>query len=198
MAQFTEQSVLALEEIESRGNTLSIEFGLWRVDGSEPQRLELSGNDLERNLQQWLIKDLSIITPELMLLGAEVHAFDNERIDLLAIDRAGKLYVLELKRGIARRDIVAQLLDYGAWVAKLELSDLNAIFDKCPNRRPAQTLDDAFKARFNEPLPDSLDAGHELWMVISGMDTRTEQLCNITSLSAGRDENGRLTYWHAK
>jgi hypothetical protein len=158
---------------------MSIEFGLWRVDGSEPQRLELSGNDLERNLQQWLIKDLSIVAPELMLLGTEVHAFDNERIDLLAIDRAGKLYVLELKRGIARRDIVAQLLDYGAWVAQLELSELNDIFDKyCPNRRPEQTLDDAFKARFGESLPDPLDAGHELWMVISGMDERTEKLCN--------------------
>lgn len=158
---------------------MSIEFGLWRVDGTEPKRLELTGNELEKNLQQWLIRDIGIVAPELMLIGSEVHAFDNERVDLLALDRGGKLYVLELKRGIARREIIAQLLDYGAWAAQLALSDLNDIFEKyCPNRTSGQTLDGAFQARFGQPIPVELDTGHELWMVVSGMDHRTKQVCD--------------------
>lgn len=158
---------------------MSIEFGVWRVDGDSPQRLSLGGSDKENRLQQWLIRDLSIVAPELMLVGKEVHAFDNERIDLLAIDRAGRLYVLELKRDIARREAVAQLLDYGAWVAELSLGDLNTLFEKYnPNRMAGQTLDQAFKARFGHELPEELDATHELWLVVAGMDERTRRLCD--------------------
>jgi hypothetical protein len=158
---------------------MRIEFGLWRVDGSRPQRLSLTGTDKERQLQDWLIKDLSIVAPELLLIGKEVHAFDNERVDLLAIDRGGKLYALELKRGTARREAIAQLLDYGAWLAERSLSDLHAIFEKyCPNRLPDQTLDESFQARFGQPLPEELDQAHELWLVVAGIDERTRRVCD--------------------
>ncbi|MCH6485378.1 hypothetical protein MMG85_17640 [Pseudoxanthomonas sp. LH2527] len=157
---------------------MSIEFALWRVDGDNPQRLGMTGNKLEENLKQWLIRDLGIVAPELMLIGSEVYAFDKERIDLLALDRSGKIYILELKRGMARREIVAQLLDYGAWVAGLTAADLNNIFEKhFPNRPPGLRLEDAFMAKFGHPFPEEPDTGHELWMVVSGMDHRTKQVC---------------------
>ncbi len=157
---------------------MSIEFALWRVDGGQPQRLSMSGTDRERLLQSWLIRDLSIVAPELMLIGSEVHTFDNERIDLLAIDRGGKLYALELKRDTARREAVAQLLDYGAWIAELSLSELHQIYEKyCPSRQPNTTLDQAFQHRFGQSLPESLDDTHELWLVVAGVDERTRRLC---------------------
>lgn len=153
---------------------MSIEFGVWRVDGETPQRLALQGNEQERQLKEWLIQDLGIIAPDLLLIGSEVVTFDKERIDLLAIDRGGKLYVIELKRNLARRDVVAQVLDYGAWVADQGLVDLASVFEK---HNPGQTLSSAFQARFGEALPDALDSAHELWVVCTGMDARTEAVC---------------------
>jgi hypothetical protein len=153
---------------------MSIEFGLWRVDGDIPQRLSLHGNEQEKQLKAWLIQDLGIIAPDLLLIGSEVIAFDKERIDLLAIDRGGKLYVIELKRHLARREAVAQVLDYGAWAAEQGLVDLASVFEK---HNPGKTLSDAFQARFGEPLPDELDTAHELWIVCAGMDSRTEAVC---------------------
>lgn len=153
---------------------MSIEFGLWRVDGDIPQRLPLRGNDQEKQLKEWLIQDLGIIAPDLLLIGSEVMTFDKERIDLLAIDRGGKLYVIELKRNLARRDAVAQVLDYGAWVAEQGLVDLASVFEK---HNQGKKLGDAFKARFGDSLPQELDTTHELWIVCAGMDSRTEALC---------------------
>lgn len=158
---------------------MSIEFALWRVDEGHPRRLSLTGTGRESQLQEWLIKDLGIVAPELMLIGKEVIAYDNERIDLLAIDRGGKLYALELKRGMARREAVVQLLDYGAWLAEQTIADLHSIYEtKCPGRTDGRTLSQAFKERFGVDLPEEVDDSHELWLVVAGMDDRTRRLCD--------------------
>ena len=112
---------------------MAVEMALWRVDEDMPKRLEMSGADLEQKLQELLEKDLSIVAPELMLLGRQVtvkHADRSEFIDLLAIDRAGNLVILELKRDITRREVVAQLIDYASWVAILDNSAIAEIFAK--------------------------------------------------------------------
>lgn len=174
---------------------MSIEFALWRVDGDQPQRLSMSGTDRERQLQRWLIRDLSIVAPELMLIGSEVHAFDNERIDLLAIDRGGKLYALELKRDTARREAVAQLLDYGAWIAGISLSELHQIYEKYyPDRQSNATLDQAFQKKFGQPLPEILDDTHELWLVVAGIDERTRRLCTYLAEHYGLPINAVIVH----
>ena len=90
------------------------------------------GAGRESQLQEWLIKDHGIVAPELMLIGKEVLTYDRERIDLLASDRGGKLYALEQMRGMARRDAVVQLLDYGVWLAEQTIADLHSIYEsKC-------------------------------------------------------------------
>ena len=163
---------------------MSVEFGLWRLDGPAPRRLQLSGLDLEKRLQDALERDLSIVAPELMLLGRQVTVHHDERkefIDLLAIDRAGNLVVLELKRERTRREVVAQLLDYASWVVSLDNSSIAEVYARHAPKMAgseAQSFDDAFKQRFGIAPPDELNGEHQLWIVANGVDAATERVVN--------------------
>jgi hypothetical protein len=44
---------------------------------------------------------------------------------LLGVDVAGACVVVELKRGQAPREVIAQALEYAAWVDSRDLSDLD-------------------------------------------------------------------------
>jgi hypothetical protein len=84
---------------------------------------------LEKDLQNYLARNLEVIEPGLRLYvddadaitGIEVEA-GGRRIDILAIDRDGGLVVLELKVSKGYDRVVGQLLRYVNWVRK-ELAD---------------------------------------------------------------------------
>lgn len=77
---------------------------------------------LERDLQRYLAENLDCIEPGLQLYveegGARGLEFDagGRRIDILAVDRAGALVVLELKVSKGYDRVVGQLLRYQSWV----------------------------------------------------------------------------------
>lgn len=59
------------------------------------------------------------LSSEWMLIGRQEITSFGGRIDLLAIAPDGSLVLIELKRDRTPRDIVAQALDYAAWVDQL-------------------------------------------------------------------------------
>ncbi|HEY3406632.1 MAG TPA: hypothetical protein VGK53_00510 [Propionicimonas sp.] len=66
----------------------------------------------------------TILGERLLAIGRQVHTPYGKIIDLLAIDADGNLHVLELKRDMTPRDVVAQALDYGSWVRWLQRADV--------------------------------------------------------------------------
>ena len=83
---------------------------------------------LERDLQLYLAKHLDRIEPGLKLfddegaIGLEFSAGGGRRIDILAIDSAGGLVVIELKVSRGYEKVVGQLLRYRNWV-KLNIAE---------------------------------------------------------------------------
>jgi len=98
---------------------MPIEVGLWRID-DDLSKMEFSGIDNEKRLEEVLLQDISIIDAGLLLIGRQVPTAQGKFIDLLALDMEGNVVVLELKKGKTPREVVAQLLDYGSWVRDLE------------------------------------------------------------------------------
>ena len=131
---------------------MSIEVGLWRLDGEKANIVEFTAIDTERRLEDILAKDISILNRELLLIGRQVPTSYGKFIDLLAIDGVGNLVVIELKRNRTPRDVIAQLLDYGSWVRDLEDDDVASIFDdylkKLSNDKNDTSLDQAFCEKF--------------------------------------------------
>ena len=159
---------------------MTIELGIWRIDGPfasvahEPM-------DNEKRLEEILEKNISVIAPHLMVIGRQVLTSFGKYLDLLGIDVAGNLAVIELKRDLTPREVVAQALDYGAWVHTLQNEDIAAIWqrylEKCRPAEKGIPLDVAFCKRFNvKAMPDELNSEHELIVVASSLDESTERI----------------------
>lgn len=101
-----------------------------QVDGAGEALPGSSEFLLEKDLQNYLARNLEVIEPGLRLYvdeseaitGMEVEAGNGRRIDILAIDRNNGLVVLELKVSKGYDRVVGQLLRYVNWVRK-ELAD---------------------------------------------------------------------------
>lgn len=53
------------------------------------------------------------------MIGRQVYTDFGKYIDLLAIDTTGSIIIIELKKHKTPRDVVAQTIDYAAWVENL-------------------------------------------------------------------------------
>jgi hypothetical protein len=160
---------------------MPLELGVWRIDG-EPTQVPLHQLDLESRLEAILASDISIANPDWLLVGRQVRTAFGTRVDLLALDSQGDLVVIELKRDKTPRDIVAQVLEYGAWAKTLKADDIARVFEEFKRGPPARTsarisLDQAFKDKFRvREMPEELNESHQLVIVASSLDPTTERV----------------------
>jgi len=162
-----------------------IEMNLWRIEENRPRPLVMEGIDEEKRLESVIADDLAILgLRPLMLLGRQVATESNGRIDLLAIDDEGTLYIIELKRGRTPRDVVAQVLDYGAWARDVSAERLIRIFEQSQFSN-GRTFHAAFADRFGGPPPAIINENHRLVIVASEMDSSTERIVDYLLDSYG-------------
>jgi hypothetical protein len=171
--------------MQGEEGTMGVGVGIWRL-GSKVERIEFSPLPSEHRLEEVIAADISIIDPQLLLIGRQVRTAHDKVIDLLAMDADGKLVVIELKRAMTPREAVSQLLDYGSWVRALEEEDIAAIFESFLQRyrrdQAGTSLDDAFRQRFNvREMPESLNEGHELFLVATDLDSSSERIVKYLS-----------------
>ncbi len=85
--------------------------------------------DLERDFESWIESNPYLLLEDepLAIIGRQVSNRFGKVADLLAVDESGACVVIELKRGMAPREVIAQTLEYTAWVDSLTLEELHAI-----------------------------------------------------------------------
>jgi len=161
---------------------MPIEIGLWRIEkatGSGPKealaKLASSRFDDEVRLEKLLFVQLDVLGSELLAIGRQVTTPTGKRADVLAIDPAGELYVIELKKDRTPREAIAQLLDYGSWASKLTHEQLLAIYN---DQHPKRPFEQAFAERFGREgtPPESLNEVHHLLLVASELDAASERI----------------------
>lgn len=143
-----------------------------------PAKLEPSQLPNESQLENFLAKDISILGLDVLVIGRQVVTSYGKKIDLLAIDQDGALYVIELKRDKTPREVVAQALDYGSWVKGLTYEQIASTYALFAGTH----IEAAFEERFGVSIPDVLNQDHHLVIVASELDASTERI--VTYLSA--------------
>jgi hypothetical protein len=156
---------------------MPIEVGIWRL-GAKPEKVNISVIDSELMLEDALVKDLSILSPQLMLIGRQVSTSYGKFIDMLAMDVAGNLSVIELKKSRTPREVVAQLLDYASWVQSLSYEEIAAIYS---DKNLGKKLEEGFDDAFGISLPEEINQKHELIVVASELDPSTERIISYLS-----------------
>ena len=84
------------------------------------------------HLQEWLAHTPEALGEELLVIQKEFDGFADtrERLDLLALDKEGRLVVIENKLDDSGRDVVWQALKYAAYCSNLTQKDIPAIYQK--------------------------------------------------------------------
>ena len=154
---------------------------IWGVEGDRLSELPRQPVDLESRLEDWMDADVSVLSDDLLVIGRQLDTEGGGTLDLLCLDRAGDVVVVELKRGRTPREVVAQVLDYAAWAADLSFDQIQ---DIAAATYP-EGLDAAFRQRFGADLPDVLGADHQLVVVASEIDARSERIIRYLAETHG-------------
>ena len=154
---------------------------MWEVT-REDSLVEITspGINLEQRLESWLESDISMLDPDLMVIGRQVRIPSVGTIDLLCLDSNGDLVVIELKRGQTPREVTTQALDYASWAKELSFERIRDIANDYLNPRDS-SLEEAFKTKFRQPLPGTLNESHRSLIVAESVDTATERIVRYLS-----------------
>ena len=79
-----------------------------------------------QDIQEWVAAKPGILDDDLLIIAKEFSGFDrtNERLDLLAVDRDGKLVVIELKRDDSGADTHWQAIKYASYLRRASVDDI--------------------------------------------------------------------------
>jgi len=170
---------------------------IWRV-GANPTPLEPAEIVSEQQLEEMLISNLRILSPNWMLVGNQINT-GSGRIDILAVSRDGTLVIIELKRHSTSRDVVAQTLEYLSWANAQTPATIEALY----LRKTGHELGDAFREQFGVELgADSLNAQQLAVIVAARPSAATEQIVkyltkigvpiNLNTFEVFKDDEGLL------
>jgi hypothetical protein len=144
------------------------EVRIWQVDkGDMLTEIKPSKLDLEARIEKWISSDITVLSPDLLVIGEQVETASGNFIDLLCIDGSGALVVVELKRDKTPREVTAQALDYASWVKDLGTEEIDRIASRFLKGR---TLKAAFQAKFGNELPEVINEHHAMRVVASEID----------------------------
>ena len=144
--------------------------------------LETAALQSEEELEAVLEQHIDMLDANWMVIGRHVEIRNGKRLDLLCMDRAGKLIVVELKKGKTPREVTAQAIEYASYMQELQADDVARLYAAYRKRKqlPEGSLDDAFKMKFDEELTDLDEAlsSQRVQMVIvaAQMDEGTEHI----------------------
>ncbi len=152
---------------------MPVNHAIWTV-GANPELLSLSRLPSEASLEEMIKQRPEVLSAEWMLIGQQEQTGFGGRIDLLAIAPDGSLVLIELKRDRTSREVVAQALDYAAWVEQLSNDRIAQIYHRYSN---GGDLLQAFKARFGEDLDEEqLNHAHQIILVAAELDETSERI----------------------
>src|SRR5690242_9351200 len=91
---------IGLRTARSKGaSEMPVEFGIWRVDGERTSPVTTSSLANEAQLEAIIQDDPTILGLDVLLIvGRQVITTFGTRVDLLAIDSDGMLYIIEVKK----------------------------------------------------------------------------------------------------
>ncbi|WP_342360258.1 hypothetical protein [Terrarubrum flagellatum] len=154
---------------------------IWKASGDHLVEMPIASLDREERLQNWLAADLGILGLDALLIGREVPTDFGGFIDILALDRDGKIIIIETKRHRTPREVVAQVLDYASWVKGLDTHDIFDIYA----RKAARDLSSDYRQRFEQPIPERLNDEHEIYIVAGSLDPSSRRIVEYLSEVGG-------------
>ena len=136
------------------------------------------------HLQEWLVQTPEALGEELLIIQKEFDGFADtrERLDLLALDKEGRLVVIENKLDDSGRDVVWQALKYVAYCSSLKKTEIVEIYQKYLDRwlNGQNAVANLCEFLDVEDLDDTvLNAGNEQRLLLVAANFRKEVTATV-------------------
>ena len=160
---------------------MPINMKLWQVKAKDLTEVNCEALNDEQRLQDWLVKDKTILGIDVLLVGRQVTTASGGSVDLLAIDGQANLVVLVLKRDKAPHELLAQTLDHASWVKGLSYEQIDTI-TKGFTGKP---LWQAFSDHYGVAIPETVNASHSMLILTSELDDSSERIVEYLAAQHG-------------
>ncbi len=178
------------------------EVGLWHaIRNAQPTRLLDEEIPLEKDLEQWIFDDPTLISPTLHGVRRQVP-LGGKAMDMLAIEEPGVWVVCEFKKGSLYREALAQAIDYVTRLDLLSAKELRALVTGTNLKHSPQTLALINKALDREANGEERDirvvlagvgAREDLQRMVDYLSTKHSfpiSICTFSAVSAPGDDQG--------
>ena len=159
---------------------MATRMALWRL-GEDGAATAVSEQRLltEEQIETAIESAPELLGIDVLIIGRQTQT-PSGPLDLLAIDAEGRLVVVENKRGRTPREVLAQTIDYAAWVATLNFDEVEGIYARYRASKGVASIDLAedFAERFGEAL-DSIADVPRMVIVASHLDDSTERMIDF-------------------
>ena len=166
------------------------ELKIWALDDASSV-VELESRrqmESESLLEDTLVANPDLLMPGLKLVGRQTPTAGGP-LDLLGVDRYGRLSLFELKRGALTREAVAQVIDYAADLEAMDLTELAGLLTRESGERGIDEIEDLeewYGQRFGEQELTSLKP-LRMFLVGLGTDERAERMVDFLANNSGMD-----------
>ncbi len=170
-----------------------------KVEDNELSKAELivaqeTSLKLETYLESWLERSpWALVQEPILWIGRQATASVEEgKIfpDLLGVDSEGNLVIVELKKGRAPREVVAQLLEYAAWADELSderIHEIAATYFQTCSKFQGMSFQDAFISVFETDETPVLNQRLRLFILAEEIPAAVARVCRFLRTSHGID-----------
>jgi hypothetical protein len=149
---------------------------------------------LEAYLEGWLERSPWALAQEpLLWIGRQTPASVQGGIifpDLLGVDSEGNLVIVELKKGKAPREVMAQLLEYAAWANELSderIHEIAATYFQTRSTFQGMSFQDVFSSVFETDETPVLNQRLRLFILAEEIPDAVARVCRFLRTSHGID-----------
>ncbi len=152
---------------------------LWRLT-KQPKRLKETVPPHESAIINALIAEPEILSAELLIFGQQENAGSGQIADLIAIDRDGTVYQIEVALGRPVADALVGALACRAWLTSLTVTDAQGIYNRFSE---GDDFEAEFMRYFNIPITEvQFNGRREAVLLTTEVEPRSVR--GITALRA--------------
>lgn len=169
------------EGSEQGALAMATRMSLWRLhDDGSASAVEEQILASEEKIEAAVEDSPELLGMDVLIVGRQTQT-PSGPLDLLAIDADGRLVVIENKRNRTPREVLAQTIDYAAWVSTLTFDEVETIYAKykAASADSADLADD-FEEHFGEQL-DAIADVPRMVIVAAHLDDSTERMIDFLS-----------------
>ena len=144
------------------------------VKDGKLEKFEKISADKEKKIEDFIETHPSILSDDIFVIGRQVSTPVGIP-DIVGLDKNGNLVIVELKKGLPARKIVAQILDYAVWGEGLQYDDLNKIA-KENHLVGGQDLYKKFE-KIHGNIPEPFNQYQRLYLISEEFDPKTVGIC---------------------